>query len=259
MLAPNPSSSYNGRPSFANPKYLKKAQSEKPCMYKIPYKKDDLVNIFAPNHEETVTLKQDSRSKLHKKTIKKYDYTYQNSLNEIFTQETLASLDQLYYAIEARKKMWRKSFVKYKPNIAKKNISFLSTQASLSKSRQAFNTVTHNINHFKTIVDLAWEKRMDNAWQQPTIQEITVLVKNLLNPLGIKSRDDAFAFETALKKEVFEDLEYIQSLEKELDEIQSDKNKFSNEYDLLLQECVSKDIMSFILHSLADIDEQTEL
>nr|GEW33564.1 hypothetical protein [Tanacetum cinerariifolium] len=57
------------RPSFANPKYLKKAQSKKPCVYKILYGKDDLANIFAPNHEETLTLEQESRSKLHKKHI----------------------------------------------------------------------------------------------------------------------------------------------------------------------------------------------
>ncbi|GKC92862.1 hypothetical protein Tco_1158304 [Tanacetum coccineum] len=44
MLAPNPSLSYNGRPSFVNPKYLKKAQSEKPCLYKVPYDKDDTGN-----------------------------------------------------------------------------------------------------------------------------------------------------------------------------------------------------------------------
>ncbi|GJR29452.1 hypothetical protein Tco_1105684 [Tanacetum coccineum] len=39
----------------------------------IPYDKDDLANIFAPNQEETLTLEQESRSKLHKETIKKYD------------------------------------------------------------------------------------------------------------------------------------------------------------------------------------------
>nr|GEV19667.1 hypothetical protein [Tanacetum cinerariifolium] len=59
------------RPSFVNPKYLKKAQSEKSCLYKISYDKDDLANIFAPNHEETLTLEEDSRSKLHKETVKK--------------------------------------------------------------------------------------------------------------------------------------------------------------------------------------------
>ncbi|GJX36992.1 hypothetical protein Tco_0250295, partial [Tanacetum coccineum] len=125
MLAPNPNLSYNGRPRFANPKYLKKAQSEKPCLYKTPYDKDDLANIFAPNQEETLTLEQESRSKLHKETVEK---------------------------------------------------------------------------------------------------------------------ENAYEFENALKQKMFEDLEYIQSLEKEVDELEYEKAEFSNEYDLLLQESVSKDI-----------------
>ncbi|GJY82629.1 retrovirus-related pol polyprotein from transposon TNT 1-94 [Tanacetum coccineum] len=58
---------------------------------------------------------------------------------------------------------------------------------------------------------------------------------------------------------MFEDLEYVQSLEKEVDELEFEKAEFSNEYDLLLQECVSKDIMCSVIHSLADIYEQTEL
>ncbi|GKE84745.1 hypothetical protein Tco_1558487 [Tanacetum coccineum] len=36
MLAPK-CATYNGRSTFANPKYLKKAQSDKPCLYEIPY------------------------------------------------------------------------------------------------------------------------------------------------------------------------------------------------------------------------------
>ncbi|GJS51890.1 ribonuclease H-like domain-containing protein [Tanacetum coccineum] len=60
MLAPILSSSYNGRPSLVNPQYLKKAQSEKPCFYKVPYDKDDLANIFAPNYKEILILEQET-------------------------------------------------------------------------------------------------------------------------------------------------------------------------------------------------------
>ncbi|GKB20223.1 hypothetical protein Tco_0854146 [Tanacetum coccineum] len=60
MLAPK-CSTYNGRPTFANPRYLKKAQSEKPSLYEIPYDTSDLANIFGPNKEETVTLANESR------------------------------------------------------------------------------------------------------------------------------------------------------------------------------------------------------
>ncbi|GJY10890.1 hypothetical protein Tco_0379075, partial [Tanacetum coccineum] len=83
MLAPK-GSTYNGRPTFANPMYLKKAQSEKPCYYEIPYDKCDLANLFAPDRERALTLEQKSRSKLNKDLVKPYDYTKQNSLYEIF-------------------------------------------------------------------------------------------------------------------------------------------------------------------------------
>ncbi|GJT65802.1 integrase, catalytic region, zinc finger, CCHC-type containing protein [Tanacetum coccineum] len=79
MLAPK-CSTYNGRPTFANPRYLKKAQSEKPCLYEIPYDTSDPANRFAPDREETMTLDNESRSKLNKDYVKPYDYTKQNSL-----------------------------------------------------------------------------------------------------------------------------------------------------------------------------------
>ncbi|GKA56945.1 hypothetical protein Tco_0756017 [Tanacetum coccineum] len=77
MLAPK-CSTYNGRPTFANPRYLKKAQSEKPCLYEIPFDTSDPANRFAPDREETMTLDNESRSKLDKDTVKPYDYTRQN-------------------------------------------------------------------------------------------------------------------------------------------------------------------------------------
>ncbi|GKB71192.1 integrase, catalytic region, zinc finger, CCHC-type containing protein [Tanacetum coccineum] len=101
MLAPK-CSTYNGRPTFANPRYLKKAQSEKPCLYEIPYDTSDLANRFAPNREETMTLANESRSKLNKDYVKPYDYTKQNSLYEIFKAPSLEYLYQLERAKEVR-------------------------------------------------------------------------------------------------------------------------------------------------------------
>ncbi|GKC99063.1 hypothetical protein Tco_1169338 [Tanacetum coccineum] len=100
---------------------------------------------------------------------------------------------------------------------------------------------------------------MDNRWQQPITQEITVLVQNILIPLAKKTKENAFAFESALKKEIFGDSEYVQSLEKEVDELKSDNKEFSNEYDLLLQECLTNNIMCTTLSSMTDIDEYSEM
>nr|GEU44488.1 hypothetical protein [Tanacetum cinerariifolium] len=56
-----------------------------------------------------------------------------------------------------------------------------------------------------------------------------------------------------------EHLEYVKYLENEIDKLESDKDDFSNIYDLLLQECVSKDVMCSYLHSLPDLTAQAKL
>ncbi|GJQ89962.1 hypothetical protein Tco_0001101 [Tanacetum coccineum] len=179
MLAPK-CSTYNGRPTFANPRYLKKAQSEKPCLYEIPYDTSDPANRFAPNREETMTLDNESRSKLDKETVKPYDYTRQNSLYEIFKAPSLEYLYQLERAKEVRKTMWRKPFVRTKPNIAK-NVAFLPVSKSISKSRQVFNDMTFNINQFREIVDQAWFKHTSDSFPNPTakIKECECLAQKL--------------------------------------------------------------------------------
>ncbi|GJR36645.1 hypothetical protein Tco_1212329 [Tanacetum coccineum] len=121
MLAPK-CSTYNGRPTFANPR-------------------------FSPDREETMTLANESRSKLNKDYVKPYDYTRHNSLYEIFKAPSLEYLYQLERAKEVRKTMWRKPFVRTKPNIAK-NVAFLPVSKSISKSRQVFNDMTFNIGTF---------------------------------------------------------------------------------------------------------------
>ncbi|GJS96323.1 retrovirus-related pol polyprotein from transposon TNT 1-94 [Tanacetum coccineum] len=86
-----------------------------------------------------------------------------------------------------------------------------------------------------------------------------ILVKKCLMPLALKTQDDSLAFIHELKKEMHADLKYVESLEDELDELESDKAEFSNMYDMLLQECVSKDVMCSYLLTSSDLDEITEL
>ncbi|GKC81973.1 hypothetical protein Tco_1137690 [Tanacetum coccineum] len=61
------------------------------------------------------------------------------------------------------------------------------------------------------------------------------------------------------KQEMHVDLKYVESLKNEIEELESDKAEFSNMYDILLQECVSNDVMCSSLHSLSDLDAHTEL
>ncbi|GJX90641.1 hypothetical protein Tco_0343967 [Tanacetum coccineum] len=257
MLAPK-CATYNGRSTFANPKYLKIAQSEKPRLYEIPYDTSDPANRFCPDGEETVTLEKESRSKLDKDKVKPYDYTYQNSLYETFKPPSKTYLDQLERAKEVRKTMWRKTFVRTKPNIAK-NLAFLPMSKSMSKSRLLYNEMTNNFNHFRTICQQTWSNHTSSAFPNPTAKTMEVLIKTLLMPLSNKTILDSHCFVHELKKEMNDDLEYVNSLEKELDELESEKADFSNIYDLLLEECVSKDVTCSYLHSLSDLNANTEL
>nr|GEX53916.1 integrase, catalytic region, zinc finger, CCHC-type, peptidase aspartic, catalytic [Tanacetum cinerariifolium] len=75
----------------------------------------------------------------------------------------------------------------------------------------------------------------------------------------IKTRNDSLAFVHELKQEMHADLKYVESLEKEIDELEFDKAEFSNMYDTILQECVSNDVMCTYLHSLSYLDAHTEL
>ncbi|GJT22706.1 retrovirus-related pol polyprotein from transposon TNT 1-94 [Tanacetum coccineum] len=259
MLAPK-CPTFNGRPTFANPMYLKKVQYEIPCLYAIPHDQYDPANRLVPDREETLTLEEESRSKLNKDLVKPFDYTKLNSLYEIFKPPTQHYEIQFAQANEIRKKMWRKSFVKTKPNIFK-NIDFLPVSKSISKSRQAYNVMMNNINHLKEIVDQAWVKHSNDRLhlRNPTAQDMEILVKTCLMPLALKTQNDSFAFVHELKQEMHADLKYVESLEDEIDELESDKAEFSNMYDMLLQECVSNDIMCSYLQSSFDLDEITEL
>ncbi|GKF65208.1 hypothetical protein Tco_0191725, partial [Tanacetum coccineum] len=59
MLAPK-CPTFNGRPTFANPMYLKKAQYEKPCLYAIPHDQSDPAHRLVPDREETLTLEEET-------------------------------------------------------------------------------------------------------------------------------------------------------------------------------------------------------
>ncbi|GJY99488.1 retrovirus-related pol polyprotein from transposon TNT 1-94, partial [Tanacetum coccineum] len=107
--------------------------------------------------------------------------------------------------------------------------------------------------------DQAWKKHVADKFRAPTTKDMTVLVETCLMPLALKTQNDSFQFVHELKQEMFADLQYVQSLEKEIDKLEFDKANFSSIYDLLLQECVSKDVMCSILHSFVDLEEQTEL
>nr|GEU41551.1 hypothetical protein [Tanacetum cinerariifolium] len=246
MMAPKVPT-YNGRPTFANPRYLKQAQSKIPCLYAFPYDQNTHANRLIPDGKETLALERESRSKLNKDLVRPYDYTKLNSLYEIFKPLTQEYETQLAQTNEIRRKMWQKYFVKSKPNLYK-NVGFFPVSKSISKSRQAYNVMTNNINHFKQIIDDAWIKPSKD-----------LLIQTCLMPLAIQTQSDSYKFVHELKQEMHGDLKYAESLKKEIDKLASDKAEFSDMYDVILQECVSKDVMCSYLMYLSDLDALDEL
>nr|GEW57349.1 retrovirus-related Pol polyprotein from transposon TNT 1-94 [Tanacetum cinerariifolium] len=75
-----------------------------------------------------------------------------------------------------------------------------------------------------------------NQFCTPTAQDIEILIQTCLMPLAIKTQNDSFRFVHELKQEMHADYKYIESLKKEIDELESDKAEFSNMYDVILQE-----------------------
>nr|GEX03891.1 copia protein [Tanacetum cinerariifolium] len=68
------------------------------------------------------------------------------------------------------------------------------------------------------------------------LNDMEILIQTCLMPLALKTQNDSFIFVHELKQEMHADLKYIESFEKEIDELEFDKAEFSNMYDMILQE-----------------------
>nr|GEU43361.1 hypothetical protein [Tanacetum cinerariifolium] len=80
-------STYNGRPTFANPRYLKQAQSKIPCLYAFPYDQSTHANRLILDGKETLDLEIESRSKLNKDLVPKINVS--EGLSKPVTAQTL--------------------------------------------------------------------------------------------------------------------------------------------------------------------------
>nr|GFC52157.1 hypothetical protein [Tanacetum cinerariifolium] len=141
---------------------------------------------------------------------------------------------------------------------ARETIGSQVVQQTRSKSKQAYNVMTNNINHYRELVDQPLEKHSHNHFCSPTALDMKVLIKTCLMTLAIKTHNDSFTFVHELK-EMHTNLKYVESRENEIDKLKSDKVEFSNMYDILLQECVSNDVMFSYFQSLSELDAHFEL
>ncbi|GKA86807.1 hypothetical protein Tco_0808518 [Tanacetum coccineum] len=119
------------------------------------------------------------------------------------------------------------------------------------------------------IVEDDWKRHHKDIWGNEIPNDIKVLVKDLLIPLAQRNLTNTAKFEKALIDEISEDFQYIQTLEKEIDDLKMDVDDLNSQHeieeeflkvdDLLLQEFFAKDFLCSILFSIDDIDEYSEM
>nr|GFC00218.1 hypothetical protein [Tanacetum cinerariifolium] len=81
-----------------------------------------------------------------------------------------------------------------------------------------------------------------------------ILIKTCLMPLALKTHNDSFIFVHEIKQEMHADLKYVESIKKEIDELEYDKAEFSNMNDMILQEHALAELQCMYLHKLKECD-----
>nr|GEY45156.1 copia protein [Tanacetum cinerariifolium] len=89
------------RTSFAKPEFLKKAQRANPRLYDIGCYNDNIALMLAPDTDEVIRLKKESRSKLSD-LIRPFDYTKLNNLYDLFVPQREKSSKQRYFLERSR-------------------------------------------------------------------------------------------------------------------------------------------------------------
>nr|GEY75046.1 hypothetical protein [Tanacetum cinerariifolium] len=121
--------------------------------------------------------------------------------------------------------------------------------------KNANTTLAQELKECKTIL----AETSKTLGESNSVRDIEILIQTCLMPLALKTQNDSFIFVHEIKQEMHADLKYVESLEKEIDELESDKAEFSNMYDMILQECVSNEVMCTYFLSLSNLDALAEL
>nr|GEU47499.1 hypothetical protein [Tanacetum cinerariifolium] len=135
----------------------------------------------------------------------------------------------------------------------------LQTKQAEFEKYKAFNDRTVDYDKLK--------RRLNETLRQLALKDIEIkegLKTKAYEISVVKEKHDELMKLSLLTKSHYEGLvnqktKYVESLEKEIDELESDKAEFSYMYDVILQECISKDVMCFYLQSLSDLDALAEL
>nr|GEV62341.1 integrase, catalytic region, zinc finger, CCHC-type, peptidase aspartic, catalytic [Tanacetum cinerariifolium] len=176
----------------------------------------------------------------------------QNDQNDVESDDKRVALANLKLDVDKNQKI--------KKQLKKANTTFAQELKECKTIlAETSNTLRESISIRDKIVDNAWIKLSKDHVRAATAQDMEILIQTCLMPLAIKTQNDSFIFVHEFKQEMHDDLKYVESLKKEIDELESDKVEFSNMYDMILQECVSHDVMCSYLLSLSGLDALAEL
>ncbi|GKD68377.1 hypothetical protein Tco_1322467 [Tanacetum coccineum] len=156
MLAPK-GATLNGRPTFANPMYLKNAQSEKPCLYEIPHDQSDPANRLVPDREETLTLENESRLKLNKDLM--------CTMNCNANLHKVKECDRLAQKLSKQTKSVSKEvYTELLRSFAKLEKHSISLELALQQCQEQMKNDT-----LKKLIEKCKEKSMETKFDKPSV------------------------------------------------------------------------------------------
>nr|GEU83486.1 retrovirus-related Pol polyprotein from transposon TNT 1-94 [Tanacetum cinerariifolium] len=199
---------------------------------------------------------EDTDEEIDEQELEAY-YSYmakiqENNQNDVESDDEQVAIANLKHDVDENKKI-QKQLKKANITLSYELKECETILAETSKTLGESNSVRDKI------VDNTWIKDTKDQFCAPTAQDMDILIKTCLMPLALKTQNDSFIFVHELKQEMHDDLKYAESLEKEIDELESDKAEFSNMYDIILQESVSNEVMYTYLLSLSDLNALDEL
>nr|GEV10260.1 reverse transcriptase domain-containing protein [Tanacetum cinerariifolium] len=175
----------------------------------------------------------DTDEEIHEQELEAH-YSYmakiqKNDQNDVECDDERVALTNLKLNIDENKKI-QKKLKKANTSLAQELKECKTILEKTSKTLEESNSVRD-----KT-VDNAWIKHSKDQFRTPTAQDIEISIQTCLMPLAIKTQNDSLLFVHELKEEMHADLKYFESLEKEIEELEYDMAKFSNMYNMILQE-----------------------
>nr|GEV87266.1 hypothetical protein [Tanacetum cinerariifolium] len=179
----------------------------------------------------------------------------QNDQNDVESDDERVVLANLKLDVDENKKI-QKKLKKANTTLAQELKEYKTILADTSKTPGESNSVWDSclvalqnkqteFEKYKAFNDRTVDyDKLEHQFRAPTAQDMEILIQTCLMPLAIKTQNDSFIFVHELNQEMHANLKYVESLEKEIDELESDKAEFSNMYDMILQELKECDYLA---------------